>query len=335
MLGAIVGDIVGSRFEHGKHKGRDFFLFTKQSTFTDDTVLTLAIGEALVEYGDFMDQQFNTTDETGSYLPSNGKALTTVNDEAGAAGHDGQMVKGQGPAESSKGHDGQTAKVDAWDVIDVDEDLLSDMAREKIREYGLSYPDAGYGHRFKAWLKETSDAKNDSFGNGAPMRVSPVAYVARSLDMVKTLSRAVTAVSHNHPEGIRGAEAIAVATYMALHGSSKEEIHKAMTAYYDLTMTVDGLIDTYRFDATCQGSVPQALVCFFESTDFESAIRNAVAIGGDTDTLAAMAGSIGGAFYGIPAYLAEEAQKRLTPHLKASLLDFETAFYVPPVQEGY
>lgn len=305
MLGAIVGDIVGSRYEHGKHKGRDFFLFTKNSTFTDDTVLTLAIAETLVEYGDFMDQQFQSTE---GYMTSNGKVGTEGADES---------------------------KVDAWDVIDVDEDLLSDMAREKIREYGLSYPDAGYGHRFKAWLKETSDAKSDSFGNGAPMRVSPVAYVARSLDMVKTLSRAVTAVSHNHPEGIRGAEAIAVATYMALHGSSKEEIREAMTAYYDLNMTVDGLIDTYRFDATCQGSVPQALVCFFESTDFESAIRNAVAIGGDTDTLAAMAGSIGGAFYGIPAYLAEEAQKRLTPHLKASLLDFETAFYVPPVQEGY
>ncbi|MBP5151731.1 MAG: ADP-ribosylglycohydrolase family protein, partial [Lachnospiraceae bacterium] len=164
-------------------------------------------------------------------------------------------------------------------------------------------------------------------GNGAAMRVSACGFVADSLEQTKELSAAVTKISHNHPEGMKGAEATAVAIYMARTGSSMQEIRDYITAnYYDIDFTLDEIRPTYSFDVTCQGSVPQALEAFFESTSFEDAIRNAISIGGDSDTLAAITGGVAEAFYGIPEDIRAEAVEFLDPRLREVLEKFEGRF---------
>lgn len=156
------------------------------------------------------------------------------------------------------------------------------------------------------------------------MRVSPVAYVAKTLDEVKQMSLAVTDISHNHPEGIKGAEATAIATFMALNGATKDEIKQyVLQNYYDFPYTVDEIRPTYQFEGTCQKTVPQALVAFWDSTDFEDAIRNAISIGGDSDTVAAITGAVAGAYYGVPRKIAIVAELYLDERLNSILDRFE------------
>lgn len=178
---------------------------------------------------------------------------------------------------------------------------LSQKAIDNMRLLGSLYPNAGYGGRFSSWLKALEPKPYNSFGNGSAMRVSAVCYAAASIEQVKDLSYKVTAVTHNHIEGIKGAEATAVAVYMTLQGSSMQEIKDVFIKdYYPMGFTLDEIRDTYSFNETCQNTVPQALEAFFESTGFEDAIRNAISIGGDSDTLAAITGAVAGAYYGVP-----------------------------------
>ncbi len=270
MLGAVAGDIVGSRFEWGNIKTKEFLLFTRSCRPTDDSVMTLAVARALLDCrGDWRD--------------------------------------------------------------------LSARVVERMRELGNRYPKAGYGGRFTAWLRSPDPKPYGSFGNGSAMRVSPCAWAAGSLEEVKALSRAVTEVTHDHPEGIKGAEAAAVAGWMALRGCSMEEIRQKITGeYYPLDFTLDEIRPTYQFDVTCQGSVPQALESFFESVSFEDALRNAVSIGGDSDTIAAIAGGIAEAYYGIPVEIRERARGYLKPDLRKILDDFEKAYgrKTAPARQG-
>lgn len=234
MIGSIIGDIVGSRFEHHNHRSKDFDLFAPACRPTDDSVMTLAIAEALMQ-------------SAPSY------------EETAAA------------------------------------------AVRSMQKHGRAYPHAGYGGGFRRWLYSDTPAPYNSWGNGAAMRVSPCAYAGNSLEQVKHLAETVTAVTHNHPEGIKGAQAIAVAVYLARTGHSKQQISSHIRQhYYNIDFTLDSIRDNYCFDVSCQGSVPQALQAFFESVSFEDALRNAVSIGGDTDTIASMAGSVAAAFYGVP-----------------------------------
>ena len=245
MLGAIIGDIVGSRFEFAKPdiKSKQFAFYHHKCRPTDDSIMTLAIANAILSCGDY-----------GNY---------------------------------SK---------------------LAQQAVLYMRDMGRRYPKAGYGGRFRTWLHESDPKPYGSLGNGAAMRVSPCAHAAGTLEEAISLSKTVTEVTHNHEEGIKGAEATTVAIFMALHGGSKEEI-KAMIEkkYYKLDFTLDQIRPTFKFDETCQGTVPQSIVAFLESTDFEDAIRNAISIGGDSDTLAAITGSIAEAYYGIPADIRHQA----------------------------
>ncbi len=234
MIGAIIGDIAGSRFEWNNTKSKDFDLLHFRCAFTDDSVMTMAVAQALL-------------------------------DCAGA------------------------------------EDGLPAAVVVRMQEFGRKYPYAGYGRRFRAWLESVDPHPYESFGNGAAMRVSPVAYVAHSLEEARFLSDLVTSVTHNHPEGIKGAEAVTEAIYLALHGSTKGQIRKAIRErYYFVDFTLDEIRDSYEFDVSCAGSVPQAIVAFLESESFEDTLRNAVSIGGDSDTIAAIAGSIAEAYYGVP-----------------------------------
>ena len=239
MIGAIVGDVAGSRFQWHDHKSKQFTLLKgRVCHFTDDSVMTLAVADAIMKWRD--------------------------------------------------GGDGSHSS-------------LSAEAVKSMQAFGRRYPAAGYGDSFSQWLCDANPQPYNSRGNGAAMRVSACGWAGRTLDEVKAMSRAVTEVTHNHPEGVKGAEVTAVATFLARTGKSMEEIREVVVRdYYPLDFTLDEIRPTYKFDVSCQGSVPQALEAFFESTSFEDAIRNAISIGGDSDTLGAICGTVAGAYYGVP-----------------------------------
>lgn len=210
-------------------------------------------------------------------------------------------------------------------LMDSDKDYknLGKMAIRNMQEFGRRYPHSGYGGMFGEWIFSPSPKPYNSFGNGAAMRVSPCGYVAKSLDEAILLSRKVTEVTHNHEEGIKGAEAVAVCIYLARTGKSIEEIKEYVNSnYYKIDFTLNDIRDTYRFNETCQDTVPQALEAFFESTSFEDAIRNAISIGGDSDTLAAITGGIAEAYYGIPKSLKNDVLSYLDDYLFNTELKF-------------
>ncbi len=241
VMGAIVGDIVGSKYEFNNHRSKDFELFSDGCFATDDSIMTIAVMRALMD----------------------------------ADGDDGKL---------------SAATVSA------------------MREIGQMYPGCGFGGRFFDWMFSPNPKPYGSYGNGAAMRVSPVAYVSSSLEEVKRKSRLVTEVTHGHPEGIKGAEATAAAAWMALFGADKSEIIDVIERdYYPLDFTIDEIREDYTFSETCQKTVPQAMECFRESTGFEDAVRLAVSLGGDSDTLAAIAGAVAGAYYGVPDDIANAA----------------------------
>ena len=255
MLGAIIGDIVGSRFEWNNRKDKHFELFTEDCRMTDDSIMTLAVAKALIETE---------------------KVMKSV-------------------------ADGQERSADYYI-------LLEKLSIRYMQAFGRRYPDCGFSRAFFQWIISDDPQPYNSFGNGAAMRVSPVAYVGKTEKEIQRLSETVTGVSHNHEEGLKGAEATATAIYMARSGSSKDEIRKRIGEnYYHLDFTLDGIRDSYRFTTDCQATVPQAIVAFLESNSFEDAIRNAVSLGGDSDTLAAIAGAIAEAYYGIPEQIKERA----------------------------
>lgn len=206
-------------------------------------------------------------------------------------------------------------------------DTLSQIATGFMQMLGMRYFDAGYGFNFKQWLCSENPQPYNSFGNGAAMRISAVAYFAKSLQEVKELSYKITSVSHNHPEGIKGAEATAVAIFMALQGKSKEEIKEYIVKnYYPIDFTLDDIRPTYEFNETCQETVPQALEAFFEAENFEDAIRNAISIGGDSDTIAAICGSIAEAYYGVPEDVKKFTQEKLDNNLREKLIKIEKKY---------
>jgi len=249
MLGAIFGDIVGSRLEFNNIRSKDFDLFTNESSVTDDSIMTLSVAKAIMACG------------------------------------------------------GQ------WDQ-------LGEQAVRWMRSIGQGYQDCGYGGMFFRWMFSGNPQPYNSFGNGAAMRVSPCGFAAQTEDEAKLLSRRVTEVTHNHPEGIKGAEATTVAIFMARQGASQQKIGRRIKRdYYAIDFTLDKIRDTYRFNETCQQTVPQAIEAFLESTSFEDAIRNAISIGGDSDTLAAITGGIAEAYYGIPDDLRDQALRHLDPVL--------------------
>jgi len=261
MIGAIIGDIVGSRFEFNNYLGKHFKLFTADNVFTDDTVMTCAIAEALM-------------------------------------------------------------------MADVDFSDLSECAVEAMQSIGRKYPNCGYGAKFIKWMFSNNPKPYNSCGNGSAMRVSPVGFVAKDVEEAKQLAAMVTKVTHDHPEGMKGAEATAVAIVMARDGSTKEEIKEEMERYYDLSKTVED----FRNEADghgreiCQVTMPQALACFFEGKNFVDVIRNCISIGGDSDTIAAIAGGIAEAYYGVPRSLQKMLRLYLPDELMAICKNFSFVF---------
>ena len=198
----------------------------------------------------------------------------------------------------------------------------------EMRRLGRAYPDRGYGARFGSWLYADDPKPYHSFGNGSAMRVSPAAWLAEDMAEVLHLARLTAEVTHDHPEGIKGAQAAAAAIFLARTGRSKAEIkaHAEREFGYDLSRTCDEIRPAYRHVESCQETVPHAITAFLESTDFEDALRTAVSLGGDSDTLAAITGSIAEGFYGVPEGLKQECRRRLTPELAEILQQWESMF---------
>lgn len=260
MIGAIIGDIVGSRFEWHNIKSKDFEFFMNKCRPTDDSIMTLALAQAIL-------------------------------------------------------------------VSKPDHSDLAKNAVECMQSLGRRYPNCGYGRGFYKWIFSNTPTPYNSYGNGAAMRVSSAGFAAESLEDAKEISAKITEVSHDHPEGIKGAEATAVAIYMARTGSSLLEIRDYIDKnYYPMDFSLDGIRATYSFKASCQETVPQALMAFFESTDFEDAIRNAISIGGDSDTLAAICGGVAEAYYGVPADIRKKALSFLDKQLIEILEAFEDKY---------
>ena len=247
MLGAIAGDIIGSAYEFHATKSKNFPLFVDESRFTDDSVLTVAVAEWILDGGDLA---------------------------------------------------------------------------SRLRHYYSIFPRAGYGGMFREWAESPSRGPYYSFGNGSAMRVNPVGFAFDVLDDVLRVAEESAAVTHDHPEGVRGAQAVAMAIFLARNERDKNEIARELKSRfaYDLDTPLDAIRPSYSFDVTCQGSVPQALRAFIESTSFEDALRNAVSLGGDADTQACIAGGVAEAYYGVPKEIEAEVRRRLDPRL-AEVMD--------------
>lgn len=215
-----------------------------------------------------------------------------------------------------------TLAIASWLMKDPDD--LEVLIKE-MQFFGNRYPKAGYGGMFRKWLIAEDPKPYNSFGNGSAMRVSPCAWVAKSLDEALILATKSAEVTHNHPEGIKGAQAVAAAIWMARNGSTKEEIKAYIesTFEYNLSRTIKEIKESgYDFDSTCQGSVPESIIAFLEGNDYEEVIRLAIYLGGDADTQAAIAGSIAEAFYDMPVRFIGDVEKRLDKYLLSVLNKF-------------
>lgn len=258
MIGALTGDIIGSVYEFHNIKTKEFELFGKRSMFTDDSVMSICVAKALLQW-------------------------------------------------NRKG------------TIDDFKEILIDT----MHEIGNKYPWCGYGGRFALWIGGRKREPYNSWGNGSAMRVSSCGFFANSLGEAQELAKASAEITHNHPEGIKGAVATASALYLARAKKSKEEIKEYIHKnYYILDFTLDEIRPFYRFNESCQDTVPQALECFFESTDFEDAMRNCMSIGGDSDTLGAICGGIAEAYYGIPDDIKTKALSYLDDYLLNEVTKF-------------
>ena len=251
MIGAIAGDLIGSVYEQHPIKTTDFPLFQPRSRFTDDSVLTVAIADAI---------------------------------------------------------------------------LTGQPYRDAVRDWGRRYPRAGYGGTFFQWLFAADPRPYHSWGNGSAMRVSPVGWAFAAEDEVLRQARLTAEITHDHPEGIKGAQATALAVYLARTGADKATIRTRIQNQfgYDLARTVETIRPDYVFDVSCQGTVPEALIAFLDGESYEEAVRNAVSLGGDSDTLACIAGAIAEAFHGgVPEAIRAEVQARLPPDLWRVIEAFE------------
>jgi ADP-ribosylglycohydrolase len=243
ILGAVAGDIIGSAYEFNNVKTTGFDLFTKDSFFTDDSVLTIATMEALLKQSDYT---------------------------------------------------------------------------ETYQRYGRMYPYRGYGGHFGDWIYRENPEPYNSWGNGSAMRASPIGWYCTTIQAVLEEAKRSAEVSHNHPEGMKGAQAVAASVFWARAGKTKKEIKEFATKTfgYNLDRTLDEIRPGYEFDESCQGSVPEAIIAFLESGDFESAVRLAVSLGGDSDTIACVAGAIAEAFYGeIPTDITDTVSMILGPDI--------------------
>ncbi|MBR2547485.1 MAG: ADP-ribosylglycohydrolase family protein [Eubacterium sp.] len=265
MYGAILGDMIGSPYEFDQNniKTKEFPLFRPESQFTDDSVMTVAVADALMK------------------------------------------IRERGLEEAA----------DRSENSDEDQEIRF-IITQSLKKWGNRYPDAGYGVRFIKWLR-IGNGPYGSYGNGSAMRVSPAGWLYDTMEKTREMARYTSVVTHDHPEGIKGAEAVAAVVFLARTGASKDDIKAYIEGEfgYDLSRTCDEIRPSYHHVESCQKTVPEAVTAFLEGQDFVDVIRTAVSLGGDCDTLTCIAGSMAEAFYGVPEDLTEECRARLTPDM--------------------
>lgn len=267
VLGAVIGDIVGSRFELNNYRAKDFELFHPDCFVTDDSLMTLAVCEALLG----------------------------ISDDHGIS----------------------------WRLAS----QLPKLTIQSMQRIGRAHPDCGFGLSFFNWIFADNPQPYGSYGNGAAMRVSGCGWAGEHIAEVESLATMVTAISHDHPEALKGAAAVAMAVFLARKGRTQDEIRAAITARcYQHLPSLEEIRPNYGFDASCQGSVPQAIAAFLETTSFEDTIRNAVSIGGDSDTIAAIAGSIAEPYFGIPESMRSAALAYLDKEQRSIVERFEALY---------
>ncbi len=260
MIGAIIGDIAGSKYEFNNTKSKDIELFSEGCKFTDDTLMTLAVAKAILDC-------------------------------------DGDYIN------------------------------LDQLTIKAMQDFAKEYDNVGFGDMFKNWLEQQNPQPYQSIGNGSAMRISPVAYVAKDLDELKALVYKVTAITHNTEEAIKGAEAVASSIFLARKGYSKSEIEKFVeTHYYKLDYDLNILQEHYKFSPLCSKTVPPAIFCFMKGESFEDTIKTAISIGGDSDTIACIAGSIAEAFFPVLNQMKEKALQYLPESLQKVYRDFVDKF---------
>lgn len=269
MWGAIAGDIIGSRFEFNNHRSKDFELFKLGSYCTDDSIMSVAVAETLLDHDKIDDREFT-------------------------------------------------------------KDLIA-----TFKMYGKLYPYGGYGSMFGNWIRSSDPKPYLSFGNGSAMRVSSVGWYATSLAQAEHIAKLTAAVTHNHPHGIIGAVVTAGSIYLARTGGSKNDVLDYFRSFgYVFDTSVDVLRETNKFNETCQITMPVVARCFMESTDFEDAIRNAICVGGDSDTIAAITGSIAEAFYGLPEKIKTAVQIFTPPKMLGVLTAFDKKYIAPKIKKS-
>lgn len=259
IIGAICGDIIGSSHEFHPIKTKEFKLVNKYSTYTDDTVLTLAVASWLTN-----DESYSTQ----------------------------SLVR-------------------------------------KVQKFASYYPNAGYGGRFREWIVQRNPRPYNSWGNGSAMRVSPAAWVCDTLEDTQMLAKRSAQITHNHPEGIKGAMATASAIFLARNSKSKDYIREYIesTFQYNLTRRLEDIRPDYKFEVSCQKSVPESIICFLEADSYTDTIRNAVSLGGDADTMGAISGAIASAYYDVPTDLVDECKNRLDNNLLTVYEEFVEKFF--------
>lgn len=298
MYGAIIGDMAGSAYEFWPTKDKDFYWFPRETRFTDDTVMTVAVAESLLELNAESQSRAEATDAADC-----GDAQQTAN-------------RGFG---------------------DLTDDEIRAAFVRNMKKWGRRYADAGYGGRFIDWLLLPETEPYGSYGNGSGMRVSPVGWMFDDMETTRRIARLSADVTHDHPEGIKGAEAVASAIFLARTGSSKAEIKAYIESEfdYDLGRTCAEIRPRYRFEVSCQKSVPEAIIAFLDGRDYESVIREAVSLGGDADTQGAMAGSIAEAFYGgVPERFREQADNLLPDDIREVAATFNEQIVLPRLEEA-
>ena len=261
MFGAIIGDIIGSRFEWNNIKTKKFELLNDDCFVTDDSIMTIAVAETFASFND-----------------------------------------------------------------EIEDELFKERLIDNMKRIGRNYPHCGFGGHFYEWIMTDDRQAYGSYGNGSAMRVSPAGFYASSLDEAEKFGRLTAEVTHNHPEGIKAAKVVAGCIYLARIKKNKKDIYEYISKYYLLDKRVKDIRKKYKFDVSCQGSVPQALTCFLEADNFEDCMRNCVSIGGDSDTICAIAGGIAEAYFGIPQDISLKATNYLDDYLSTSFINSSNKF---------
>ncbi|GHS93483.1 hypothetical protein AGMMS50276_04120 [Synergistales bacterium] len=264
MIGAMIGDIAGSGYEHKNIKHKPDVLMRDRDHFTDDTVLTYAVAMGILNGMKKIDRA-------------------------------------------------------SWMADTAMQDIVEKEIALSVKQFARKYPGAGYGHKFKEWVKSNSLKPYGSYGNGSAMRVSFAGWYANSLEEAQLLAKLSAQITHNHEDGIKGAVAVAGCIYLLRTGRSKDDVREYVKQYYNIGFTLDEIRDFYAFDSSCEGSVPQAIAAFFENDNFEDVIKAAISIGGDSDTIAAIAGSIAEPLYPVPGKLTNGMMLKLDSALEFAL----------------